>query len=112
MDGGAPQSEETGERREEGSFARELGAQALSYVLVGNLVMALLFEHKGKLIRHFSYMKAAGRGSNLVRRTDRSWDESELAALTNWLRAVRRAHPRIRSYASYFAARPASSDRV
>ena len=43
-----------------GSFARELGAEALSYVLVGNLVMALLFEHKGKLISHFSYMKAAG----------------------------------------------------
>lgn len=43
-----------------GSFARELGDEALSYVLVGNLVMALLFEHKGKLINHFSYMKAAG----------------------------------------------------
>ena len=30
----------------------------------------------------------AGSGSNLVCRTDRSWDEPELAALTNWLRAV------------------------
>ena len=43
-----------------GSLARELGAEALSFVLVGNLVMALLFEHKGKLISHFSFMKAAG----------------------------------------------------
>ena len=30
----------------------------------------------------------AGSGSNLVCRTDRSWDEPELAALTNWLRTV------------------------
>ncbi|MYC95372.1 MAG: ABC transporter permease [Caldilineaceae bacterium SB0661_bin_32] len=43
-----------------GSFARELGAYALSFVLVGNLVMALLFEHMGKLISHFAYMKVAG----------------------------------------------------
>ena len=43
-----------------GSFARELGTEALSFVLMGNLVMALLFEHKGKLISHFSYMKVAG----------------------------------------------------
>ncbi len=43
-----------------GSFARELGANALAFVLVGNLVMALLFEHMGKLISHFAYMKMAG----------------------------------------------------
>lgn len=43
-----------------GSFARELGANALSFVLVGNLVMALLFEHMGKLVSHFAYMKMAG----------------------------------------------------
>ena len=43
-----------------GSFARELGASALSFVLVGNLVMALLFEHMGKLISHFAYLKTAG----------------------------------------------------
>lgn len=43
-----------------GSFARELGAYALSFILVGNLVMALLFEHMGKLISHFAYMKMAG----------------------------------------------------
>ncbi len=43
-----------------GSFARELGAYALSFILVGNMVMALLFEHMGKLISHFSYMKVAG----------------------------------------------------
>ena len=43
-----------------GSFARELGPNALSFVLVGNLVMALLFEHMGKLISHFAYMKMAG----------------------------------------------------
>ncbi len=43
-----------------GSFARELGASALSFVLVGNLVMALLFEHMGKLISHFAYLKMAG----------------------------------------------------
>jgi len=30
----------------------------------------------------------AGRGNNLVCRTDRSWGEPELAALTNWLRTV------------------------
>ena len=30
----------------------------------------------------------AGSGNNLVCRTDRSWDEPELAALTNWLRTV------------------------
>ena len=44
-----------------GSFASELGPTALSFVLVGNLVMALLFEHMGKLISHFAYMKMAGR---------------------------------------------------
>ena len=33
-------------------------------------------------------VRNAGRGSNLVCRTDRSWDEPELAVLTNWLRAV------------------------
>ncbi|MCY3990958.1 MAG: ABC transporter permease [Caldilineaceae bacterium] len=43
-----------------GSFARELGSYALSFVLIGNLVMALLFEHMGKMISHFSYMKMAG----------------------------------------------------
>ena len=30
----------------------------------------------------------AGRGNNLVCQTDRSWDESQLAALTKWLRTV------------------------
>jgi len=43
-----------------GSFARDLGAHALSFVLVGNLVMALLFEHMGKLISHFAFLKMAG----------------------------------------------------
>ena len=33
-------------------------------------------------------IEPAGSGSNLVCRTDRSWDEPELAALTNWLRTV------------------------
>jgi len=43
-----------------GAFARQLGTHVLSFVLVGNLVMALLFEHMGKMISHFAYMKAAG----------------------------------------------------
>ena len=43
-----------------GSFARELGTHALSFVLIGNLVMALLFEHMGKMISHFAYLKTAG----------------------------------------------------
>lgn len=43
-----------------GSFARDLGEQALAFVLTGNLVMALLFEHQGKLASHFAYMKMAG----------------------------------------------------
>ena len=43
-----------------GSLARDLGVETLSFVLVGNLVMALLFEHKGKLISHFAFMKAVG----------------------------------------------------
>lgn len=43
-----------------GSFARDLGTYALSFVLIGNLVMALLFEHMGKMISHFAYLKTAG----------------------------------------------------
>ena len=30
----------------------------------------------------------AGKGNNLVCQTDRSWDESQLAALTKWLNTV------------------------
>lgn len=43
-----------------GAFARDLGGQALAYVLTGNLVVALLFEHQGKLASHFAFMKMAG----------------------------------------------------
>lgn len=43
-----------------GSFARDLGEEALAFVLTGNLVMGLLFEHQGKLASHFAYMKMAG----------------------------------------------------
>ena len=43
-----------------GAFARDLGENALAYVLTGNLVMGLLFEHQGKLASHFAYLKMAG----------------------------------------------------
>ncbi|HRJ40683.1 MAG: ABC transporter permease [Caldilineaceae bacterium] len=43
-----------------GAFARDLGANALAYVLTGNLVMGLLFEHQGKLASHFAFLKMAG----------------------------------------------------
>lgn len=43
-----------------GSFAGDLGGDTLAYVLSGNLVMGLLFEHQGKLASHFAYMKMAG----------------------------------------------------
>ncbi|MEZ4636655.1 MAG: hypothetical protein R2856_17115 [Caldilineaceae bacterium] len=43
-----------------GSFARDLGNDALAYILTGNIVLALLFEHQGKLTSHFSFMRMAG----------------------------------------------------
>jgi ABC-2 type transport system permease protein len=43
-----------------GSFARDLGGDALAYILTGNMVLALLFEHQGKLTSHFAFMRMAG----------------------------------------------------
>ncbi|MBX2997934.1 MAG: ABC transporter permease [Caldilineaceae bacterium] len=43
-----------------GSFARDLGENALAYILTGNMVLALLFEHGGKLTSRFVFMRMSG----------------------------------------------------
>lgn len=43
-----------------GSFARDLGGDALAYILTGNMVLALLFEHGGKLTSRFVFMRISG----------------------------------------------------
>lgn len=44
-----------------GVFARESGAEALGYVLTGNVVMALLFGTFDRVAGHFAYMRIVGR---------------------------------------------------
>jgi ABC-2 type transport system permease protein len=43
-----------------GVFARDAGAEALAYVLTGNLVMSLLFGTMSNLESHFGYMRLGG----------------------------------------------------
>lgn len=41
-------------------FARDAGREALSYVLTGNVVLALMFENQDKLQSHFVYIRTVG----------------------------------------------------
>jgi ABC-2 type transport system permease protein len=43
-----------------GVFARDAGAEALAYVLTGNLVMSLLFGTMNNLESHFGYLRLGG----------------------------------------------------
>ena len=43
-----------------GTFARDSGTQALEYVLVGNVVLAVMFENQNKVSSNFAYMRAMG----------------------------------------------------
>ena len=43
-----------------GAFARDSGAQALEYILTGNLVLALVFGTLSKVENNFSFMRARG----------------------------------------------------
>ncbi|HNT22939.1 MAG TPA: ABC transporter permease [Anaerolineales bacterium] len=43
-----------------GTFSRHLGIETLSYILAGNLVMALMFENQGKVCSNFAFMQAMG----------------------------------------------------
>ena len=43
-----------------GIFAREAGQETLSYILIGNVVVALMFENMGKVSGNFAYMRAMG----------------------------------------------------
>ncbi len=43
-----------------GIFARDSGADALAYVLTGNVVLSLLFENQDKVAGHFAYMRLNG----------------------------------------------------
>lgn len=43
-----------------GLFARDLGPHALSYVLTGNVILALMFENLGKMTSRFSYLRLTG----------------------------------------------------
>ena len=44
-----------------GVFARDSGAEAMAYVLTGNMVMSLLFGTFDRVSTHFAYMRAVGR---------------------------------------------------
>jgi ABC-2 type transport system permease protein len=41
-------------------FARDAGKETLAYVLVGNVVMALVFENQDKVQGHFAFMRFRG----------------------------------------------------
>jgi ABC-2 type transport system permease protein len=43
-----------------GTFARDSGADALSYILVGNVVLSLMFENLNKVSSNFSFMRSFG----------------------------------------------------
>lgn len=43
-----------------GLFARDSGLQATSYVLTGNVVLALMFTNMSRMASRFAYMRAAG----------------------------------------------------
>lgn len=42
------------------SFARDSGREALSYILIGNAVLSLMFENQNKVANRFAYMRAVG----------------------------------------------------
>ncbi len=43
-----------------GLFARDSGATTLSYILIGNIALSLMFENMGKVSSNFAYMKMVG----------------------------------------------------
>ena len=43
-----------------GTFAKDSGPQSLRYILVGNIVLALMFENQGKVSGNFAFMRAMG----------------------------------------------------
>jgi ABC-2 type transport system permease protein len=43
-----------------GIFARDSGAEALAYVLTGNIVLSLMFENQDKVAGHFAFMRLNG----------------------------------------------------
>lgn len=43
-----------------GVFARGSGPQTLTYILIGNVVLALMFENEGKVSSNFAFMRAMG----------------------------------------------------
>lgn len=43
-----------------GLFARDNGATTLSYVLIGNIALSLMFENMGKVSTNFAYMRLVG----------------------------------------------------
>jgi ABC-2 type transport system permease protein len=43
-----------------GIFAKDSGPQSLRYILVGNIVLALMFENQGKVSGNFAFMRAMG----------------------------------------------------
>ncbi|MBN1284145.1 MAG: ABC transporter permease [Anaerolineae bacterium] len=43
-----------------GTFGRDSGPEALSYILTGNVVLALMFENLNKVQGHFTYMRFNG----------------------------------------------------
>jgi ABC-2 type transport system permease protein len=43
-----------------GFFAQERGPEAITYIYVGSLIIALLFSHMGRVAANFSYMRVNG----------------------------------------------------
>ncbi len=43
-----------------GTFAKGSGPQSLQYILIGNIVLALMFENQGKVAGNFAFMRAMG----------------------------------------------------
>lgn len=43
-----------------GVFAQDSGVEALTYVVTGSIVLAILFEHQNKVASNFAFMKASG----------------------------------------------------
>ncbi len=43
-----------------GTFGKDSGPESLRYILVGNIVLALMFENQGKVCGNFAFMRAMG----------------------------------------------------
>lgn len=43
-----------------GTFGRDSGPESLRYILIGNIVLALMFENQGKVSGNFAFMRAMG----------------------------------------------------